>query len=64
MPPTIPTGSPTIAVVFARLLVQGEDYGVRPFVVPLNDGEQMCAGVTARFVNLFILAADKGSIDQ
>ena len=53
MPPTIPIGSPTIAVVFARLLAEGEDYGIRPFVVALNDGEQMCAGVTARFVNLF-----------
>lgn len=53
MPPTIPMGLPTIAVVFARLLVEGEDYGIRPFVVPLNDGKQMCVGVTARFVNLF-----------
>lgn len=51
MPPTIPTGSPTIAVVFARLLVEGKDHGVAPFVVPINDGERMCPGVTARFVN-------------
>ncbi|KDR69575.1 hypothetical protein GALMADRAFT_128519 [Galerina marginata CBS 339.88] len=50
MPPTIPAGTPTIAVVFARLLVKGEDYGLRPFVVPLNDGKQMCKGVKARLL--------------
>jgi len=59
MPPTIPTGSPTIAVVFACLLVEGENYGVRPFIVPINDGEEMCAGVTARFENLLILQQTK-----
>ena len=49
MPPTIPIGSPTISVVFACLLVDGEDYGIRSFLVPLNNGQQMCRGVTARF---------------
>ena len=52
MPPTIPMGVPTIAVVFARLFVSREDYGIRPFLVPLNDGQQMCEGVTARLVIL------------
>lgn len=60
MPPTIPTGLPTIAVVFARLFVKGEDYGVRPFVVPLNDGKQMCTGVTARSV--YFPAEDKAML--
>ncbi|KAH7913696.1 acyl-CoA dehydrogenase NM domain-like protein [Hygrophoropsis aurantiaca] len=50
MPPTVPVGTPTIGIVFARLLVDGEDRGIRPFLVPLNDGDQMCAGVTARLM--------------
>ncbi|EMD35928.1 hypothetical protein CERSUDRAFT_156666 [Gelatoporia subvermispora B] len=48
MPPTLPVGTPCIAVVFARLIVDGEDRGVRAFVVALNDGEEMCQNVTAR----------------
>ena len=49
MPPTGPFGSlPRVAVVFARLVVQGEDRGVRPFLVALGDGHQMCKGVTSR----------------
>ncbi|KAH9832477.1 acyl-CoA dehydrogenase NM domain-like protein [Rhodofomes roseus] len=51
MPPTGPFGSlPRVAIVFARLIVQGENRGVRPFLVALGDGEQMCKGVTARLV--------------
>ncbi|KAI0923359.1 hypothetical protein AcV5_008933 [Taiwanofungus camphoratus] len=51
MPPTGPFGSiPRIAVVFARLVVNGENRGIRPFVVPLGDGKQMCKGVTSRMV--------------
>ena len=42
MPPTIPIGSPTIALVFSRLVLEGKDYGIRPYVVPLNDEQQMC----------------------
>ena len=50
MPPTGPFGSlPRVAVVFARLVVQGEDRGVRPFLVALGDGHQMCKGVTSRY---------------
>ena len=63
MPPTIPIGSPTIAVVFSRFLVEGEDSGIRPFVVPLFDGQQICQGVTARFVNSSS-QADQSSIDS
>jgi acyl-CoA oxidase len=47
MPPTIPAGIPTVAVVFARLKIDGQDRGIRPFLVSINDGRQMCTGVTA-----------------
>ncbi|KAI0790859.1 acyl-CoA dehydrogenase NM domain-like protein [Abortiporus biennis] len=50
MPPTIPAGKPTLAVVFARLIVNREDRGIRPFIVALNDGKQMCSGITARLL--------------
>ncbi|PCH36492.1 acyl-CoA dehydrogenase NM domain-like protein [Wolfiporia cocos MD-104 SS10] len=51
MPPTGPFGGiPRIAVVFAQLMVNGENRGIRPFVVPLGDGKEMCKGVTARVV--------------
>ena len=50
MPPTVPAGLPCVAVVFARLIVNGEDCGHRPFIVPLNDGKQMCAGIQSRYV--------------
>ncbi|KAH9930206.1 acyl-CoA dehydrogenase NM domain-like protein [Fomitopsis serialis] len=51
MPPTGPFGSlPRVAIVFARLVVQGENRGIRPFLVALGDGQQMCKGVTARLV--------------
>ncbi|RAL13722.1 putative acyl-CoA oxidase [Aspergillus homomorphus CBS 101889] len=49
MPPTTPrSGLPTLAVVIARLIVEGEDRGVRAFLVPLTDGTQMCTGVTSK----------------
>ncbi|KAI0818485.1 acyl-CoA dehydrogenase NM domain-like protein [Trametes gibbosa] len=48
MPPTVPAGLPCIAVVFAKLVVNGQDRGHRPFIVSLNDGQQMCAGVQSR----------------
>ena len=49
MPPTVPAGHPTIGVVWAKLLVNGEDRGIRPFLVPLNDGKQMCVGVKSTY---------------
>jgi alkylation response protein AidB-like acyl-CoA dehydrogenase len=53
MPPTTPrSGLPTVAVVIARLIVDGENRGVRPFLVPLSDGREMCKGVTAKFVEI------------
>ncbi|KAF9887215.1 hypothetical protein FE257_010469 [Aspergillus nanangensis] len=48
MPPSMPVaGIPRVAVVFARLVVDSEDRGIRPFLVPLNDGYEMCTGVTS-----------------
>ena len=57
MPPTVPAGLPCIGVVFAKLIVDGENRGHRPFVVPLNDGKQMCSGVQSRFVESIILSS-------
>ncbi|KAF5025512.1 hypothetical protein F66182_2417 [Fusarium sp. NRRL 66182] len=49
MPPTSPQGGvPLVAVVFARLMVEGEDRGVKPFVVWLSDSRQMYQGITSR----------------
>ncbi|KAI0633883.1 acyl-CoA dehydrogenase NM domain-like protein [Trametes polyzona] len=48
MPPTVPAGLPCIAVVFAKLVVNGQDRGHRPFIVALNDGKQMCTGVQCK----------------
>ncbi|KAK7685063.1 hypothetical protein QCA50_011900 [Cerrena zonata] len=49
MPPTLPFGGvPRVGILFARLAVRGEDRGIRPFIVPLNDGKSMCKGITAR----------------
>lgn len=51
MPPnTVRSGFPVIAVVIARLIVDGEDRGVRPFLVPMSDGSKMCTGVTSKYV--------------
>ncbi|KAH8085466.1 acyl-CoA dehydrogenase NM domain-like protein [Cristinia sonorae] len=49
MPPTGPFGNmPRVALVMARLMVNGEDRGVRPFVVALGNGKEMCKGVSAK----------------
>ncbi|PWY90684.1 acyl-CoA dehydrogenase NM domain-like protein [Aspergillus heteromorphus CBS 117.55] len=49
MPPSTPrSGLPVVAVVIARLMVDGEDRGVRPFLVSLTDGTQMCKGVVSK----------------
>jgi acyl-CoA oxidase len=50
MPPNTPRNDlPTIAVVIARLIVKGEDRGVRPFLVPMSDGTKMCTGITSKY---------------
>lgn len=43
-------GMPRVAIVIARLIVSGEDRGVRPFVVPLGNGKEMCKGISAKWV--------------
>lgn len=49
MPPTTPIkGFPRVAVVMARLIVAGEDRGLRPFIVWLNDGYRMHDGITSQ----------------
>ncbi|KAJ7506874.1 hypothetical protein B0H11DRAFT_2169898 [Mycena galericulata] len=51
MSPSAPVGGmPRVAIVIARLIVSGEDRGVRPFVVPLGDGKEMCKGVSAKIL--------------
>lgn len=51
MPPSSPVkGFPRVAIVFAQLIVSGENRGIRPFITWLSDGEQMCNGVTAKYV--------------
>lgn len=51
MPPTVPVlGKPCYAVVWSKLIVDGENRGVRPVVVQLNDGKNMCKGITAKSV--------------
>ena len=41
-------GKPTIALVMAKLIVDDEDCGLRPVVVALADGKEMCKGVSSR----------------
>ncbi|TCD62829.1 hypothetical protein EIP91_006370 [Steccherinum ochraceum] len=51
MPPTGPFGNmPRVAVVMARLMVNGEDHGIRPFIAALNDGKEMCKGISAKLM--------------
>lgn len=51
MPPTtLCCGLPRIGVVFARLIVHGDDRGIRPFVVPLSQSTAMCDGVSSRIL--------------
>ncbi|KAG2135959.1 acyl-CoA dehydrogenase NM domain-like protein [Suillus clintonianus] len=51
MPPTVPVkGLSCIAIVFAQLYVNGECRGPRPFLVNINDGYDMCIGVTAKLL--------------
>ena len=48
MPATTPTfGNRRVALVMARLIVDGTDRGSRFFVVPICSGGRMCKGVTS-----------------
>ncbi|KAF8882587.1 acyl-CoA dehydrogenase NM domain-like protein [Infundibulicybe gibba] len=48
MPPTKPMGDPCIAIVFARTIVEGNNHGIKPFLVPINDGVNMHPGVVCK----------------
>ncbi|KAJ5776641.1 uncharacterized protein N7511_001652 [Penicillium nucicola] len=49
MPPTTPKGGlPVVAIVMARLIDGGKDCGIRPLLVQINDGTDMCKGVIAK----------------
>ncbi|KAI8628509.1 putative acyl-CoA oxidase [Xylariaceae sp. FL1651] len=49
MPPTTPwAGIGRVGVVFARLIVQEEDRGIKAFIVHLNDEKEMCPGITSQ----------------
>ncbi|KAJ7246589.1 acyl-CoA dehydrogenase NM domain-like protein [Mycena haematopus] len=50
MPPTSPAGVPCQSVVFGRLIISGEDRGIKPFLVDFNDGHQMCTGVISKLL--------------
>ncbi|KAK7024974.1 acyl-CoA dehydrogenase NM domain-like protein [Favolaschia claudopus] len=50
MPPTSPCGVPAVGVVFAKLVVKGQNFGIRPFVLPFNDGKNMMPGITAKLM--------------
>ncbi|KAJ7488118.1 acyl-CoA dehydrogenase NM domain-like protein [Mycena latifolia] len=48
MAPTTPSGVPCVAVVFARLIVDHEDRGIKPFLVPIHDGRTMHPGIISK----------------
>lgn len=49
MPPTtLCPELPRIGVVFARLLIDENDHGIRPFLVPLSHADAMCQGVSSK----------------
>lgn len=51
MPPTSPlAGVARIGLVFARLMADGEDRGVKPFIVHLGDEKGLFAGVTSQLL--------------
>ncbi|KAK7463039.1 hypothetical protein VKT23_007623 [Stygiomarasmius scandens] len=52
MPPTAPCGVRVsyVAIVFAKMIIGDEDHGIRPFLVNIHDGENMCEGVSTRLL--------------
>jgi acyl-CoA oxidase len=48
MPPVPSKGLPVVAIVYARLLVEGRDHGVKPFFVDISDGTKMSSGITSK----------------
>ncbi|KAF9057220.1 acyl-CoA dehydrogenase/oxidase [Panaeolus papilionaceus] len=51
MPPTSPSGYPCVAIVFARLFVNGEDQGPKVFIVKLHDGVKMEPGIVSKVLS-------------
>ncbi|OQE37980.1 hypothetical protein PENCOP_c009G08686 [Penicillium coprophilum] len=51
MPSSFPLkGFPRVAMVFAQLIVSGENRGIRPFITWLSDGNEMFEGVTSKLL--------------
>lgn len=50
MPPTSPCGVPVVSIVFARLIVDGSDRGVKPFMALLSDGFNMSKGIVSKIL--------------
>ncbi|TGJ80501.1 hypothetical protein E0Z10_g8262 [Xylaria hypoxylon] len=51
MPPTSPwAGVGRVGVVFARLIVNEADHGVKPFIVYLNDENELLPGITSQLL--------------
>ncbi|PBK93467.1 hypothetical protein ARMGADRAFT_1012355 [Armillaria gallica] len=49
MPPTVPVlRKPAFGIVWAKLIINGEITGIRPFLVKINDGKDMYKGISAR----------------
>ncbi|KAF5368954.1 hypothetical protein D9758_003064 [Tetrapyrgos nigripes] len=44
------TGTPCVAVVFARMILGDEDKGVRPFVVDIHDGDNLYEGISVKLL--------------
>lgn len=51
MPPTTPyAGVARVAIVFAQLIVEGENRGIKPFLVRINEIGHMCEGVSSKIL--------------
>ncbi|THU80154.1 acyl-CoA dehydrogenase NM domain-like protein [Dendrothele bispora CBS 962.96] len=50
MPPTSPCGIPVVSIVFARLIIEEVDKGIKPFIVNLSDGYNMTTNVTSKII--------------
>ncbi|CAG8100244.1 unnamed protein product [Penicillium salamii] len=49
MPPATPrSGIPIVAIVMARLVAEGNDCGVRPILVQIGDGNQICKNIISK----------------
>ncbi len=58
MPPTgLVDGLDRVGIVVARLVVRGEDRGLRPFIVSISNNNTMCQGVTSRRVLISVAHA-------